>query len=240
MFDTGTLSGFQDAFLKSITAAQPPQHPALRVHHDTWLFGLIEVLAGTFPATRNALGEEAFNAFARDYAHAHPLTRGDTNAYGDAFANFLAGHQHLGGLFWLPDLARYEYALHLAHHAADATPCRFDDLLDPEAVVGLHPSVQIITLAYDIRDAHISALNEDQMPPVSPLIGDILIGRNPEDAVIQVALTPLESPFLALVAAETSLFRTLDRLNPTPDDLNLLQVLLAKLVHHGLLIVSPI
>ena len=36
----------------------------MRVFHDTWFYGLLEGLRDVYPATKQALGEPAFNAFA--------------------------------------------------------------------------------------------------------------------------------------------------------------------------------
>ena len=236
MFDTSTLAGFQRDFLQAITAANPPQHPALRMHHDTWLFGLIDALAEVYPATQKLLGDEAFKAFARDYIRAHPLTKGDVTTYGGDFADFLAGHAQLGDLSWLPDLARYEHALHRAHHADDATGCSFEVLLDPAARTGLHPSATVLQLGHDIQAAHAAALLSEPLPRIRPVACAILVARDPHDATVQLCLAPLEAQFITLVAQEASLMTALDQLDPSADDMTLLQSLLAGLVQHGLLI----
>lgn len=240
MFDTRTLAAFQRDFLQAITAETPPQHPALRIHHDTWLFGLIDALAEIYPATHKVLGDEAFKAFARDYIRAHPLTRSDVTTYGRDFGEGLASHPHLGDLTWLPDLARYEQALHRAHHAEDAIGSGFEALLDPAARTGLHPSATVLQLGYDIRAAHTAALLGEPLPRIRPIACDILVARDPHDAIIQLCLAPLESQFITLVAGEASLVTALDRLDPSADDMTLLQSLLAGLVQHGLLITDNI
>ncbi|WP_035426720.1 hypothetical protein, partial [Asticcacaulis sp. AC460] len=76
-------------------------------------------------------------------------------------------------------------------------------------------------------------------PAVRSLVCDALIGRAPDDEILHLCLAPLEAEFLRLVVREQSLMTVLDHLNPTPDDLSLLQTLLARLVQHGLFVIAP-
>lgn len=234
MFDTGSLAIFQRDFLASLMTPSSAS-AGLRVHHDTWLFGLIEVLSERFELSRRVLGEEAFNAFARDYVRRHALTSGDRNTYGDAFPDFLRHHPQAASLPWLSDLAEYERALDHAHHAHDAEACALEALMVPEAVCGLHPSVSILRLAYNIKPLHAALLaGEAETAPVM-IACDLLVGRTSGDDVISLCLAPPESRFLTLVAAHRSLFSALDALNPDANDLLLLQTLLARLVQNDLL-----
>ncbi|EGF92726.1 hypothetical protein ABI_11630 [Asticcacaulis biprosthecium C19] len=235
MFDTRSLAGFQVEFLQAVTASQPPEHPGLRVHHDTWFLGLIACLEEVYAATRTTLGEEAFKAFARDYIHAHPQVHGDRNLYGDEFADLLTRHPELT-IDWLPALARYEWALHRAECADDTPACDFEALLDPHGRIGLHPATQRIHLDHDIRPAYTAALAGEAPSPVHSLVCDALIGRARDDEILHLCLAPLEAEFLTLLTQERSLMTVLDRLNPTPDDMSLLQTLLARLVQNGLLV----
>ncbi|ESQ93250.1 hypothetical protein ABAC460_00695 [Asticcacaulis sp. AC460] len=238
MFDTRSLSDFQRDFLDAVTAVKAPEHPGLRVHHDTWFLGLIACLEDVYPAAKAVLGEEAFRAFARDYIHGHPQLHGDRNRYGEEFAGFLTRHPHMP-VTWLPALARYEWALHRAGCADDAQACGFEALLDPDACVSLHPSVQLVQLDHDIKAAYAAALAGEAPPAVRSLVCDALIGRAPDDEILHLCLAPLEAEFLRLVVREQSLMTVLDHLNPTPDDLSLLQTLLARLVQHGLFVIAP-
>lgn len=238
MFDTRSLAAFQRDFLDAVTAVQAPDQPGLRVHHDTWFLGLIACLEDVYPATRTALGEEAFRAFARDYIHAHPQVGGDRNLYGSEFAGFLTRHPHMP-LAWLPAMARYEWALHRAGCADDAQPCDFEALLDPAARIALHPSARLIHLDHDIKAAYAATLAGEAPPQVRSLPCDGLVGRDPDDDIVHLCLAPIEAEFLTLVVHEASLMTALDRLNPLPDDLSLLQMLLARLVQHGLFVTIP-
>lgn len=207
----------------------------LRIHHDTWLFGLIAVLGERFGLSRQALGEEAFSAFARDYVQSHSLTSGDRNSYGQAFPDFLRNHPQAASLPWLADLAAFEGALDHAHHAHDAEACALESLMAPDAICTLHPSVSILRLDYDIKPLHAALLAESMCEAPAMIACDLLVGRTAGDEVISLCLAPLEARFLSLVAVHRSLFAALDALDPNAHDIQLLQTLLARLSQNSLL-----
>ena len=227
MFDTRDLGKFQQAFLGVVTGA-PPAERALRVHHDTWFFGLIEALRNTFPVMGKVLGTESFNALARDYIRRHPLQTPCLNAYGEDMAAFLRHRDPA----WLADLAAFEWATNLAHHADDATPCGFDDLLTPDGWCALHPSAGVLWLEYDVLDLH-SGRSADAPGPRPQ---SILVGRTNEDAVISMPLGILEAEFIARIGLHGSLFAVLEQMMPDEAEMQTLQALLARLVQTGLLI----
>lgn len=234
MFDTRDLATFQRDFLAGLMTPSPAS-AGLRVHHDTWLFGLIEVLGERFGLSRRALGDESFNAFARDYVRGHALNSGDRNTYGDAFPDFLRHHPQAASLPWLADLAEFERALDHAHHARDAEACALEALMTPEAICALHPSVSVLRLDYNIKPLHAALLAGEAVTVPVMIACDFLVGRTADDNVVSLCLAPLETHFLTLVAAHRSLFSALDALSPDDNDLLLLQTLLARLVQNDFL-----
>lgn len=226
------LAEFQTDLLRRITDPAADDGPGLKIHRDTWFHGLLDGLVEVYEAAHRLLGDEAFKAFARDFIRARLLTAGDRNGYGGDFADFVQVHPALGALRWLPDLLRYEWALHVAHHARDVEPARFEALLMPDARIALHPSVSLLALNYDVKALHDGTTTTPRLQPC-----DLLIGRDLDDAVVRLCLAPYEADFLALVARHESLVTALDRLKPGQDDLSLLQNLLAGLVARGLLII---
>jgi len=238
MFDTRNLAGFQAEFLQTITGKRP-ENAGLRIYHDTWFLGLVETLHARFEVTAMALGEESFNAFARDYIRAHALTSGDCGTYGVEFPAFLRHHAQAATLPWLGDLAAVDLALDQAHHAPDAEPCDFAALMTPDCRCDLHPSAQILDVAHNVKTFH-TAMRDSGTADALPreVACQLLIGRNRADEVIWLCLAPFEAQFLRLVHARHSLFDALDVLAPNEDDMALLQSLLARLLHNGLLISS--
>ncbi|GGC03732.1 MNIO family bufferin maturase [Pseudoduganella buxea] len=79
-------------------------------------------LAASFPVIGQLVGADFLAALAREYGRAHPSASGDLNLFGEGFAAFLAGFEHVSHLPYLPDMARLEWLLHRAHYAPDAPP----------------------------------------------------------------------------------------------------------------------
>jgi len=227
MFDTRDLGKFQQAFLGVVTGAPPADH-GLRIHHDTWFFGLVDTLRNTFPVMERVLGTESFNALARDYIRRHPLQTPCLNAYGEDMAAFLRDRKPA----WLADLAAFEWATNLAHHADDAVPCGFEDLLTPDGRCALHPSAGILWLEYDVLDLDSGRMTDT--PLLRPR--SILVGRTNADAVISMPLGILEAEFIARIGLHGSLFAVLEQMMPDEAEMQTLQALLARLVQTGLLI----
>ena len=79
------------------------------------------------------VGDDFFGGLAQAYGRQYASDSPDLNAFGAHFADFLASFPHVAHLPYLPDMARLEWALHLAHYAADAQG------VAPEALAGLSP-----------------------------------------------------------------------------------------------------
>ena len=98
-------------------------------------------LAAVFPQLQALLGEASFEAMAWAFWRACPPSQGDLAQWGGGLADFLAAQD---GMDAAPlDLARLEWALHLAEGAADVE-------LDA-ASLGLLASVEAAELALRLR-----------------------------------------------------------------------------------------
>jgi hypothetical protein len=76
-------------------------------------------LAAAYPTVEQGLGDAPFAALAQALWQAAPPQRGDLAAWGDALPAFIEGDDQLAGEPYLADLARLDWAVHLAHRAAD-------------------------------------------------------------------------------------------------------------------------
>ncbi|QKY07613.1 MNIO family bufferin maturase [Janthinobacterium lividum] len=90
-------------------------------------------LSQVYPVVLALVGEDFFGGLAHAYGRQMPSDSADLNQFGARFADFLAVFPPVEELPYLPDMARLEWALHLAHYAADAQG------LAPEALAALHP-----------------------------------------------------------------------------------------------------
>jgi len=125
-----------------------------RVYRNGCRSTLIAALRLTYPAVDRLVGRDFFDAAAGEFAFAHPPASGYLNEYGGGFADFLAGFEPAGALFYLPDVARFEWALGAAANAPDAA------VLHAGALAGVdagdhaalrfepHPSVRLLLLAF--------------------------------------------------------------------------------------------
>ncbi|MDK2126284.1 HvfC/BufC N-terminal domain-containing protein [Parachitinimonas caeni] len=83
------------------------------------LFNRAGALDDAYPVIRQMVGDEFFEALAREYARTTPSTSPDLNRYGGMLGDFLAGFAPVAHLPYLPDMARLEWAGHLAYYAED-------------------------------------------------------------------------------------------------------------------------
>ncbi|MBE3026305.1 DUF692 family protein [Janthinobacterium sp. GW458P] len=90
-------------------------------------------LAHAYPVVLALVGEAYFGGLARAYGRQYRSDSADLNQFGARFADFLATFPHAAALPYLPDMARLEWALHLAHYAPDAQG------VPPEALAALGP-----------------------------------------------------------------------------------------------------
>ena len=132
------LADQQQALLDALFGPAPTQHPpgagpAAKAAPFSGARGLLAyrsnahalaertLLAG-FPVVAQLVGIDSFHLLARDFWHQHPPTRGDLAQWGAALAAFLQSSTQLADEPYLGDVARVEWALHLAAGAADRAP----------------------------------------------------------------------------------------------------------------------
>ena len=76
-------------------------------------------LAAAFPTLAQLVGEASFSALARAFWQAQPPVRGDLAQWGDTLPGFIAADPQLAGEPYLADVARLDWAVHLAEQAGD-------------------------------------------------------------------------------------------------------------------------
>ena len=79
-----------------------------------------KALSAAYPVIRQVVGAEFFHGLAREYQRGTPSTSGDLTVFGASFDDFLAAFEHTQPMPYLPELARLEWAAHVAYGAADA------------------------------------------------------------------------------------------------------------------------
>jgi hypothetical protein len=128
----------------------------LQIYRNNSFITLTEALKATFPVVCRLVDERFFSFAAHAFIRAHPPAAPCLAEYGAGFADFLAAFPPAASLAYLPDVARFEWALNAAYHAPDAPP------LAPGRIVAvpterqaalrfvLHPAVQLFESRFPI------------------------------------------------------------------------------------------
>ncbi|MEX2129935.1 MAG: DNA-binding domain-containing protein [Pseudohongiellaceae bacterium] len=136
MIDPATeLSQFQDQFAAFLLHRGDfaGEDAGLRIYRNNVMMSLTRALAAQYPATKSLVGEQFFNALARDYVLAHPPEDPSLTFYGDTLSTFIAQHHACRALAWLPDVARLEFLCQQVLHAADDKSAGLERLVEIEA-----------------------------------------------------------------------------------------------------------
>ena len=185
---------------------------------------LAEVLRMTYPAVDRLVGRDFFDIAAERFCAGRPPGSGYLNEYGSAFADFLGALPEVAaGLRYLPDVARFEWALNCAANAEDAPFLNAVSLagVDPERHDRLrfapHPSVRLLDLEYPadaIADA-VLAHDDAAIAAIDPASGPVRLvvnrGPNGVDARRQ---TPEAHDFARRLFAGEPLGEIVERAGP--------------------------
>jgi hypothetical protein len=199
-------AGLFDGSLPPGLTARAPDEAARRfaVYRNNVAVGLVDALARRFPVIERLVGQAFFRGMGKLYLQAQRPKSPVVMEWGDTFPEFLAAFPPLAGYPYMADVARIEVARTRAYHAADARPIAPERLLaaaaDPAAArLGLHPSVQVLSLAFPA--ASIWAANQPGVAAQPPS----LVGRETalilRDGQYQVPVTAIGSGDAALIAA---------------------------------------
>ncbi len=176
----------------------PPER--LGIYRNSCRSVLIEVLRMTYPAVDRLVGRDFFEMAAEQFCAVSPPSSGYLNEYGGGFADFLAAlPAAAAALCYLPDVARFEWALNVAANADDAPVLDLATLsaVDPERHDQLrfepHPSVRLLELDYPadaIADA-VLARDDDAIAAIDLASGPVrlVVNRGP-NGVAAHRLTP--------------------------------------------------
>jgi hypothetical protein len=143
----------------------------LAIYRNHALTTLGAALKATFPVVCRLVDERFFAYAAHEYLREHPPRSRCLVEYGADFPDFLAGFQPCKNLPYLADIARFEWALHIAATVREAPSLQVDALatIPAERAASvefrLQPSVCYVSSAWPI-DAIWQANQEDEVPTV--------------------------------------------------------------------------
>ena len=122
-----------DASADIVSAGLSPRQ-RLSIYRNTTLGTLANALRLSFPAVHRLVGADFFDGAAQVFARGQPPRCADLNVYGAEFADFLQRFEPAATLAYMADVARLEWAVNRALHAADA------QALDASALAAVAPS----------------------------------------------------------------------------------------------------
>ena len=100
----------------------------LAVYRNNIFASLTDALRETFPVICRLVDERFFSYAAHEFIASHPPQRPSLAEYGGAFPDFLAAFPPCRELAYLADVARLEWLMNLAAHAAETDPVSPDSL----------------------------------------------------------------------------------------------------------------
>jgi hypothetical protein len=139
----------------------------LNIYRNTFVTGVTKALRLTYPAVHRLVGADFFEGAAAQFIAQHPPRAAYLDEYGADFPDFLRTFPPAASLVYLADVARLEWAVGRAIHAADVEPLDLARLaaLSPEDQGGVrfipHPSVGLLYADYPVDAIWRGVLNDD-------------------------------------------------------------------------------
>lgn len=146
---------------------EPGHADRLDIYRNTFVTGVTKALRLTYPAVHRLVGADFFEGAAALFIAQHPPRAAHLDEYGVEFPDFLESFHPAAALVYLADVARLEWAVSRAIHAADAEPLDLARLaaLAPEDQARVcfvpHPSVGLVCANYPADALWRGVLNGD-------------------------------------------------------------------------------
>lgn len=182
----------------------------LDIYREQFWIRHVNCLREDFPVLLALVGDEKFEAIVRDYLEAFPPKKFQLRHLGEHLADFLCTRDDA----LLADLARVEWAFIDAFDAQDAPP------LDPRAIgaiaeddwprarLVLHPSLQLLRLAYptnEMRDAWWQDKDKRPIERVERAPTNVVVYRHKSMLLYTEPMAALPFEMLSLLASGKSL-----------------------------------
>ena len=168
------------------------------VYKNNVVVSYLEALAAAYPACKNLVGEDFFNAIGRAYLNATPPNSQLMILFGEGYSEFLKGYEPAQQIPFLPDVAKLERAWRLAYHSADIAPISPEKLgsIPPEtlgdAQIQFLPSVAIIASHFPVHALWQAASNMQALNDIDPSKGETALIVRPD---LEVMTHNIESSF---------------------------------------------
>jgi hypothetical protein len=172
--EVDSLATLQSGFAASLLSAEKVADRRFFVHRNNVKASLGAALAARFPVVWRLVGVEFFRAMAVVFVERHPPRSPVLAAYGAGFADFLDGFEPVADLPYLADVARLEWARHLAWHAADAPAISIEELttVAPNRLdsvrLRLHPAATVVVSIWPVISIWTTNILDEEIKPIGP------------------------------------------------------------------------
>lgn len=206
-FGRALLGGPTDGVTAVIAEDGVPAAGRFAIYHHHVLATLTTALQSVYPVVCRLVDERFFGHVADRFIRRHPPAGPCLAEYGAAFPAFLADFPACRHLAYLPDVARLEWAIHLARHAEDAVPLISTALadIDPERVGDLafrfDPALALVASQWPVEAIWRANQMVGDVDAVDLAAGGawLQVHRHDDDVVVQ-ALTPAAYAFRRALA----------------------------------------
>lgn len=195
--EVDSLATLQSGFAASLLSAEKVADRRFFVHRNNVKASLGAALAARFPVVLRLVGVEFFRAMAVVFVERHPPRSPVLAAYGAGFGDFLDGFEPVADLPYLADVARLEWARHLAWHAADAPAISIEELttVAPDRLdsvrLRLHPAATVVVSIWPVISIWTTNILDEEIKPIGPdQTGESALVTRPGLEVFVNALPP--------------------------------------------------
>lgn len=215
------LQTWQSAFAASLLRVGADLSDRQAVHRTNTRASLSAALAARFPVVERLVGPEFFQAMALCFIERQPPRSPVLAEYGAGFAGFLHGFAPARDLPYLADVARLEWARHLAFHAEDAAALSIERLaaVAPDRLehvrLGLHPAASVVPSAWPVISIWTTNAHDQEVRPLGDGAGsECALVTRPELHVLVNALPAGSDRLVAALAERASLAEAVARAAP--------------------------
>lgn len=111
-----------DALLSEVVGDTITATERLAAYKNNVYVGLFETLKNAYPTILTLVGEDFFRGIVHHYVKQQPPTMACLDAYGAGLADFLKEYEPAKSLAYLPDMARFDWAMHESSNAENDKP----------------------------------------------------------------------------------------------------------------------
>jgi hypothetical protein len=189
----------------------------LQVYRNTFVMGTTEALEATYPHVLSLVGEEFFDAVARQFILQQPPQENDIMLYGEGFSDFLESLPQLQAMPYIAEMARFEWLLeettntHIEADSFDITLLsNLDQDLIADIIFHIPEQVSLLSSEQDILNLYQMLIRQDVQETDLNCACYIALKKQPDFSVELIKLSKDEYSLVQQIKEN----RTLGQIQP--------------------------